>query len=132
AVLDERAHEARGELGSERQVAPAAVLEGVHLLLDYEVGGFTHRLLENLGEFEDRWGDSAGTCSAQHLLCGAGDGAPGGLVAREDVLCAFHGLELHRPGVYTPALMRPKPGRPPDQAACPSCGARLAEELPRG
>ncbi len=67
AVLDPRAHDARGLLRPQRQAVAVAIGEGVHLLLD-DVGDFTDGPLEQLGPLEQR-------CSDLGIAIGAHEGA---------------------------------------------------------
>jgi hypothetical protein len=65
-VLDVRAEHAGGELGAQREPPAAAVVEGVHLLLDDEVGGLADGPLEHLGELEDGGGDLLDAGALEH------------------------------------------------------------------
>src|SRR4029079_10258797 len=52
-IGDQRAHDARRVLGTQGDVLPTAIGEGVHLL-GHDIGRVADRALEDLGELEDR------------------------------------------------------------------------------
>ena len=63
-VLDGRAHQPGGRLGPQAQAVAAAVVEGVHLLLD-DVGVLADRALEELRALDERHAASRGSRSRQ-------------------------------------------------------------------
>ncbi len=63
-VGDDRAHDAGGVFGPERDLVAAAVAEAVHFL-DHDVRGLADRTREHLRELEDRRGDLLDSRSAR-------------------------------------------------------------------
>src|SRR5690625_557322 len=88
------------EFGSEREVAAAPVLEGVHLLLDNEIGRFSHGFEEHFAVLEDWRRDLTNTRPFQRGGHSGAQVAPAGLVLGENIVRAFDGLEPHKARVY--------------------------------
>ena len=94
-MLDVSTHHARGELGPQRNIRAALVLERVHLLV-YDVGALTDAADKKTGFLEQGGVDllqAIKRCHRVHLL---GHIAPVGAVGRQDVLgaanCLIHGV----------------------------------------
>ena len=94
-VLDEGADDGRSALGTEGQAAAAAVLEGVHLLVD-QLGPLADAAREQLGLFEEGGANLAVAVTAADLAEGGFEPPPSPGVLRERVLRPTGSFELGR------------------------------------
>ena len=92
AVLKHRTHARRSPLRTQRQRIAVAVLEGVHLFFD-DIGHFTDRAFEQLGEFDDWHADLLVTVVIQQTRNLALEVAPQRRLLRQDVVHATNGLQ---------------------------------------
>jgi hypothetical protein len=84
AVLHVGARDRRGALGAQRDRAPTAVVEGVHLLL-HDVGGLADAPREELRGFERRRLDAPVPGALEHALGGIRHALAPGLLLGQDV-----------------------------------------------
>ena len=75
--VGEGAHHAGGAFGAEGQTAAAAVVEGIHLLLD-DIRLVAEVSDEDIGAFEDGGPQFGVAVAPENLACGVFDFAPGG------------------------------------------------------
>ena len=94
AVLDVGAQERRGRLGSERQRVAAAVVEGVHLLLD-DVGLVADPAGKELGALEERQPDLPVAVGLEDLSPRGLHALPLARLRGQDVADAPHRLDGH-------------------------------------
>ena len=93
AVGDQRAHDAGGGLGPQRQAVPAAVDEGVHLLADH-VGMLADRSLEELGVLDHRNADLLVAVGTEQLARAVLEVLPGTDLRGQHIVHPAHRLNL--------------------------------------
>ena len=91
-VLEQRAHDARRQLGPQRHAAVALVDERVHLFFD-DVGRLADAAREQLGRLEDRRADLAVAEPVRDLAAVGFEPAPTRRFGRKDVLRAARGAD---------------------------------------
>ena len=75
AVVGDGANDARRPFGTQGQAAVAAVLEGVHFLLD-DVRGFAEVVHEDIGAFQDGGAQFGIAVAVENVTCGSFQDGP--------------------------------------------------------
>ncbi|MNE43981.1 hypothetical protein D3C80_1381860 [compost metagenome] len=92
AVFEHSAHAGGGAFRAQGQGVAVTIIEGVHLFFD-DVGDFTDRALEQLGELDDRRTDLAIAIGIQQAGDGVLEITPQRRLLGQDVVHATNGLQ---------------------------------------